>query len=413
MPIPSQLNLDKFMSKELFEVFLGTFNAEPWIEQVISSLEAQDQPAFRVKIFDNASTDNTVAMISDILSRANLKNEYTLFTNDKNIGAISSFLDRLDQFDCDWVVMVHQDDYYHPDHISTLANALNEKSENTGIVFTAMQRIDGQGNVKLSPPTLSSKLSKTDRLENFMLSLQLSPINFPACALRKSELQLVSASRHTTAFNDIEILLQMMCVADVRYIPKETMHYRVYAGNAASITSTLANDRAIFVGLVELFHSKEVDQVLTLVTSDEQWQKLVESINQAIEIRIHSKEIQDLARNMISESLVRRFGYENKHLAEFLMSSLTELGLDRETEMVRNLHTHPGYKQVELSESTTGESLELATLSIGSTPFVARLLDLVSLPTRERFFDAVFRSRLLIGVKRPFVRVWRLRGRNG
>ena len=413
MPIPSQLNLDKFMSKELFEVFLGTFNAEPWIEQVISSLEAQDHPAFKVKIFDNASTDNTVAMISSILSNSTLKNEYTLFKNDQNIGAISSFLYRLDQFDCDWIVMVHQDDCYHQDHISTLATALKEESEDTGIVFTAMQRIDGQGNVKLSPPTLSSKLSKTDRLENFMLSLQLSPVNFPACALKKSDLQRVNTSRHTTAFNDIEILLQIMCVADVKYIPKETMHYRVYAGNAASITSSLANDRAIFVGFVELFHSKEVDQVLALVTSDEHWCKLVESINQAIEIRIQSKEIQDLARNMISELLVRRFGYKNKHLAEFLINSLTELGLQREAAMVRNLHSHPGYKQVELSESTTGESLELATHSIGRTPFVARLLNLVSLPMRERFFDALFRSRLLTGVKRPFVRVWRLRGRNG
>jgi glycosyltransferase involved in cell wall biosynthesis len=401
------------MGKELFEVFLGTFNAEPWIEQVISSLEAQDHAAFKVRIFDNASTDNTVAMISNILSKTDLKNEYTFFRNDQNIGAISSFLDRLDQFDCDWIVMVHQDDYYHPDHISTLASALKEEPESTGIVFTAMQRIDGQGNVKLSPPTLSSKLSETNRLENFMLSLQLSPVNFPACALKKSDLQLVNTSRHTTAFNDTEILLKMMCIADVKYIPKETMHYRVYAGNAASITSNLANDRAIFVGLVELFHSKEVDQVLTLVTSDEHWYKLIESINQAIDIRIQSKEIQDLARNMISESLVRRFGYKNKHLAEFLINSLTELGLQREAAMVRNLHSHPGYKQVELSESTTGESLELATLSIGRTPFVARLLNLVSLPIRERFFDALFRSRLLTGVKRPFVRVWRLRGRNG
>jgi hypothetical protein len=204
-----------------------------------------------------------------------------------------------------------------------------------------------------------------------------------------------------------------MCVADVKYIPKETMHYRVYAGNAASITSSLANDRAIFVGLVELFHSREVDQVLTLVTNDEHWRKLVESINQAVEIRIQSIEIQDLARNMISESLVRRFGYKNKHLAEFLINSLTELGLQREAEMVRNLHSHPGYEKVVLLESTTGESLELTPLSIGRTPFVARLLNLVSLPNRERFFDAVFRSRLLIGVKRPFVRVWRLRGRNG
>jgi glycosyltransferase involved in cell wall biosynthesis len=413
LPIPSQLNLDKFMGKELFEVFLGTFNAEPWIEQVISSLETQDNPAFKVKIFDNSSTDNTVAIISNILSKDNLKNEYTLFTNDKNIGAISSFLDRLDQFDSDWIVMVHQDDYYHPDHISTLATALKEEPESTGIVFTAMQRIDGQGNVKISPPTLSSKLSKTNRLENFMLSLQLSPVNFPACALRKSDLQRVNTSRHTTAFNDIEILIQIMCVADVRYIPKETMHYRVYAGNAASITSSLANDRAIFVSLVELFHSKEVGQVLNQVTSDDQWRKLIESITQSVDILIKNKEIRDLAQNMISESLVRRFGYTNKHLAEFLISSLTELGLEREAKTVRNLHSYPDYKQVELLESKSGESLELAPLSIGRTPFVGRLLNLVSLPTRERFFNAVFRSRLLIGVKRPFVRVWRLRGRNG
>jgi glycosyltransferase involved in cell wall biosynthesis len=397
------------MGKELFEVFLGTFNAEPWIEQVISSLEAQDHPAFRVRIFDNASTDNTVAMISNILSKSTLKNEYTFFRNDQNIGAISSFLDRLDQFDCDWIVMVHQDDYYHPDHISTLASALKEESENTGIVFAAMQRIDGQGNVRLSPPTLSSKLSRTDRLENFMLSLQLSPVNFPACGLKKSDLQRVNTSRHTTAFNDIEILLQIMCVADVRYIPKETMHYRVYAGNAASITSSLANDRAIFVGLVELFHSKEVDQVLDLVSSDEHWRKLIESINQAIDIRIQSKEIQDLARNMISESLVRRFGYTNKHLTDFLMSSLTALGLESESLVAQNLHLHPGYSRVDFREYPTGDDSPLSHYSIGKAPVAGRLMNLFSLSTRETLFDAIFRSRLLAKSNRPFVRVWRLR----
>ena len=398
------------MSKELFEVFLGTYNAEPWIEQVIGSLEAQDYPAFRVRIFDNDSSDNTVEMISNILSKNTLKNEYTLFKNDQNIGAISSFLDRLDQFDCDWIVMVHQDDYYHSNHIATIASALKEVSESSGIVFTAMQRIDGQGNVTIAPPTLSSKLSKTDRLENFMLSLQLSPVNFPACALKKSELQRVNTSRHTTAFNDIEILLQIMCVADVSYIPEETMHYRVYPGNAAAITSSLANDRAIFVGLVELFHSREVDQVLTLATGDEHWRKLIESINQAIDIRIQSKEIQDLARNMISESLVRRFGYKNKNLAQFLISSLTELGLDRESTVAQNLHLHHGFARVDFLESLADEHPSLNQYSIGKTPAAVKLMNLFSLSTRERFFDLVFRSQLMSRSKRPFVKVWRLRG---
>ena len=398
------------MSKELFEVFLGTYNAEPWIEQVIGSLEAQDYPAFRVRIFDNDSSDNTVEMISNILSKNTLKNEYTRFKNDQNIGAISSFLDRLDQFDCDWIVMVHQDDYYHSNHIATIASALKEVSESSGIVFTAMQRIDGQGNVTIAPPTLSSKLSKTDRLENFMLSLQLSPVNFPACALKKSELQRVNTSRHTTAFNDIEILLQIMCVADVSYIPEETMHYRVYPGNAAAITSSLANDRAIFVGLVELFHSREVDQVLTLATGDEHWRKLIESINQAIDIRIQSKEIQDLARNMISESLVRRFGYKNKNLAQFLISSLTELGLDRESTVAQNLHLHHGFARVDFLESLADEHPSLNQYSIGKTPAAVKLMNLFSLSTRERFFDLVFRSQLMSRSKRPFVKVWRLRG---
>ena len=66
------------MSKELFEVFLGTYNAEPWIEQVISSLEAQDCAPFKVKIIDNASTDNTIALIEEIFSKNIFKPNFVL-----------------------------------------------------------------------------------------------------------------------------------------------------------------------------------------------------------------------------------------------------------------------------------------------------------------------------------------------
>ena len=398
------------MGKEVFEVFLGTFNAEPWIEQVISSLEAQDCAAFKVKIIDNASTDNTVALIEDIFSRNVFKNQYTLLKNSSNIGAISSFLDRLDQFDCDWIVMIHQDDIYHPDHISTLTKAITDSGEGTGVIFTAMKRVDGAGNVKVSPPTLSSKLSKTDRLENFMLSLQLSPINFPACALKKSELLKTDTARHTTAFNDIEMLLRMMCVSDVHYIPKETMHYRVYDGNAASITSNMANDRAIFVGLVELFHSNEVRQLLSLVSNPGQWQKLIDSINQAIDIRIESAEIQNLARNMIAEILIRRNGYQNREITEFLVRSLSDLGLTRESEIAQNLLQNSSFQEASLSLLEAGENFKAGLPKLGREPLTSKLVNLIPLAARESFFDSIFRSLVLGKVKRPFVRVWRLRG---
>ena len=398
------------MSKELFEVFLGTYNAEPWIEQVISSLEAQDCAPFKVKIIDNASTDNTIALIEDIFSKSVFRNEYVLLKNSKNIEAISTFLNRLDQFNCDWIVMIHQDDIYHPDHISTLKKAITATGTNTGVIFTAMKRIDGEGNVKISPPTLSSKLSPTDRLENFMLSLQLSPINFPACALKKSALLTTDTTRHASAFNDIEMLLRMMCVSDVIYVPKETMHYRVYSGNAAALTSRFANDRAIFIGLVELFHSQEVDQVLSLVISPSQWKKLIDSINQAIEIRIENLDIQNLARNLIAESLVRRYGYQNSQITEFLVSSLTILGLKRESEIAQNLFQDSSFQTTKLLGLEESSNF-LSTLPVlGRKPLIGKIINLIPLPARESFFDSVFLSPLLGKVKRPFVKVWRLRG---
>ena len=399
------------MSKELFQVFLGTFNAEPWIEQVISSLEAQDCAPFRVKIIDNASTDNTISLIEEIFSKSVLRNEYTLLKNKRNIGAISSFLDRLDQFDSEWIVMIHQDDIYHPNHITTLNSAINAADANTGVVFTAMKRIDGEGNVQVSPPTLSSKLSKTDRLENFMLSLQLSPINFPACALRVSELLTTNTSRHTTAFNDIEMLLRIMCVSDICYVPSETMHYRVYPGNAAALNSSVANDRAVFIGLVELFHSKEVDQVLSLAETSSHWEKLIASINQAIEIRIKDIDIQNLTRNMIAETLVRRFGYHNREITDFLISSLQTLGLSRESEIANNLSQDSSYLKTELLPMGEPTSFKVAAPVLGNRSLISKFNDLVPLPAREAFFDGVFRSRLLSKVNRPFVRVWRLRGK--
>ena len=399
------------MSKELFEVFLGTFNAEPWIEQVISSLEAQDCAPFRVKIIDNASTDNTISLIEEIFSKSVLRNEYTLLKNKRNIGAISSFLDRLDQFDSEWIVMIHQDDIYHPNHISTLNSAINAADANTGVVFTAMKRIDGEGNVQVSPPTLSSKLSKTDRLENFMLSLQLSPVNFPACAIKVSELHTTDTARHTTAFNDIEMLLRIMCVSDICYVPSETMHYRVYPGNAAALNSSVANDRAVFIGLVELFHSKEVDQVLSLAETLSHWEKLIASINQAIEIRIKDIDIQNLTRNMIAETLVRRFGYHNREITDFLISSLQTLGLSRESEIANNLSQDSSYLKTELRPKGEPTSFKVTAPVLSNRSLISKFNDLVPLPAREAFFDGVFRSRLLSKVNRPFVRVWRLRGK--
>jgi len=95
-----------------------------------------------------------------------------------------------------------------------------------------------------------------------------------------------------------------------------------------------------------------------------------------------------------------------------LISSLTELGLDRESTVAQNLHLHPGYARVDFLESTGDEHSQHSQYSLGKTPVPGRLINLFSLSTRENFFDAIFRSKLLAKSRRPFVRVWRLRGQD-
>ena len=189
------------------------------------------------------------------------------------------------------------------------------------------------------------------------------------------------------------------------------MDYRVYSGNAAATTSSLANDRAIFVGLVELFHSKEVDEVLSLAKTSSHWEKLIASINQAIEIRIDNVEIKNLTRNMIAETLVRRFGYQNRDITDFLVNSLRSLGLNRESEIANNLYQDSSYLKTELRPFGEPNSFNVTAPVTGDKPLLSKFNDLVPLPAREAFFDRVFRSPLLGNVKRPFVKVWRLRGK--
>lgn len=404
------------MSEKLFEVFLGTYNAEPWIASVIHALESQDSEPFSVKIIDNASTDNTTQIIEKLFSEFTFKNKYELIKNESNIGPISSFLDRLEVFESEWIVMIHQDDYYHPNHISTLINGIKGADSEVGVVFTAMQRMNNLDEESLSIPSLSKLTSEKNRIENFLLTLQISPINYPATALKKSILSKVTTSRHTTAFNDVELLLRMMCLADVKYVAKETMHYRVYPGNASSITSTNANDLAIMIGLVELFHSMEFQVMLNQISVENKWTSLIDAIESCLEIRIKDLMTKKVAKLLLAESLIRNLGYSQKHLVEFLVAAQLDLGLTYESINAKNLATKSTFKTINKSKNDAIKpnyvDSNFVTKPHGSNYFFG-LFNKLPLSVREKGFNIAFKSPLFFLVKRPFVKVWRSKDRRG
>lgn len=67
-------------------IVLATFNGEKYIENLFKSLINQTYPANKIIIFDDASSDNTVNIIKEIIKEYNLKN-VSLNINKSNMGS--------------------------------------------------------------------------------------------------------------------------------------------------------------------------------------------------------------------------------------------------------------------------------------------------------------------------------------
>ena len=398
------------MSKPKFEVFLGTYNAAPWITGVIKSLEQQTCDPFTVNIIDNGSSDGTIQIIEELFSKFKMRNDYKLIKNSVNIGPMSTFLDRLDIFNHEWIFMVHQDDFYHPNHFETLIEGISNASESTSIVFTAMKRIDENNKEIFSTPTLSSQISDFDRLKNVLLTLQINPINYPACALRKSALSSTQTTRHTTAFNDTEMLLRLMCVSDVKYIPQETMHYRIHTGNASVITKTFANSYAVFVGLIEFFHSNEFEKLVLSELTETKSSQFFQALNTALEIRIVEVEFRNLVRGIIAERMIRILGYEHKGASDFLLEAQNLLGLISEAKVIKNLASNRNY-QIEKLDNSGKSSDEFSAhpspILFPAETYLVSSINKLNLRTRELIYNGILRSPFSYFTKRPFAKVWR------
>ncbi len=397
-----------------FEVFLGTYNASPWIHKTLVALENQSYKSFKVTIIDNASSDNTVELIKNFSKTNKLKNNYRLIQNSINIGPISTFMDRLNIFDTDWIFMVHQDDFYHQNHIEELVKAIKNSGTETGLVFSAMKRMDSDGNELASTPTIASKISSTNRLENFQLALQINPVNFPSCALRKSLISNLNTTRHTSAFNDTELILKLMCISDIKYLPIETVHYRLHRGNAHAITNTDSNDFATLIGLNELFHSNEFKKLMQEYSEKIDFVELTRAINLSLEIRIADKITRNLARGLIAESLIRIFGYERTGIVPLILSAHDALNLDKEQTIIKNLSFDSKFVSSDLKseEDVTALESEIVQQVNKSKSLLTSTFNSIPLQLRERFFNQVFTSPIAKILNRPFVKAWYHRGKS-
>lgn len=112
--------------KEKISLVMSCYNGSKYITEQLESLKNQTRAIDEVLIFDDGSTDDTVAIIERYLSDNRLPN-WQVHINAENYGWQKSFAQGILKATGDILFLCDQDDIWMPDKIETMAQIMENK----------------------------------------------------------------------------------------------------------------------------------------------------------------------------------------------------------------------------------------------------------------------------------------------
>ena len=112
-------------------VLLTAYNGSIHLPVLLESLAAQTDRDFTVMMQDDGSTDETPSLLAAFAER----DSRFVFGNEQglHLGAAGNFLSLLRQSDADYVLLCDQDDFWEPDKIAVLKQAILDQEAQHGI----------------------------------------------------------------------------------------------------------------------------------------------------------------------------------------------------------------------------------------------------------------------------------------
>lgn len=110
-------------------VIMATFNGEEVIFSQLETLKNQSLQPDEVLIFDDASSDQTVNIITEFINKNQLASRWHLHCNEQNIGYCNNFRQAAMQAKGDLLFFADQDDLWRPEKIEWMAEIMQNNQE--------------------------------------------------------------------------------------------------------------------------------------------------------------------------------------------------------------------------------------------------------------------------------------------
>ena len=129
-------------------ILLSTYNGMNYLEEQVSSLLAQTYTDWKLYIRDDASTDNTLALIHELAER---DSRIIVMPSSRNLGAKEGFMWMLRNVEADYYMFCDHDDVWLPRKVELTLKRMQEgEAEHEGcpvIACTNLKLVDAKLNV--------------------------------------------------------------------------------------------------------------------------------------------------------------------------------------------------------------------------------------------------------------------------
>ena len=229
-----------------------TYNNAEYIEGAINSIDAQTHPVGEIIIIDDGSSDDTEALVNNIIKKFN----NIIYIKQDNQGPSSARNRGIAAANGDWLAFLDADDLWTPDKITLQIEAL-QREPSLKLIAADMNEIDRQGK-----PIIESVLAKHQLLDKFQslggkavpnaLTALLTKNFIPTGTVLVEHASLAAAGGFNTNIRfgeDLELWAKIAADNPISCLPQVMMCRRQHGNNATQ------NTELMLEGLVEVMIS--------------------------------------------------------------------------------------------------------------------------------------------------------------
>lgn len=204
-------------------VAMCTYNAAKYIGEQLDSLLNQSYDNFKIVIYDDCSSDDTVDIIRKNMDK---DNRIELHVNEENLGPALNFKSIVQGCSgADYLLLCDQDDVWDLHKIETMLNTVREKEsiDNKPYLIAHNYNISDENNVVLYKKCIQSV---------YFYDLIMKP-QIPGCCmlLNHAALQLVKWNKCNISMHDWYISLIIALYGEIVIVDEPLINYRQHANN--------------------------------------------------------------------------------------------------------------------------------------------------------------------------------------